>query len=247
MKQAAPIGNNRTGVLASDGRADAMQAEMERYAPSSQGTPFGAGVVRAMVRRETEAGLGTMPPPSNLQDAGLKEGAKAVAKRVSGTSPALLMDKLGQRLAFERMGTRLYEALLFKLEADGGYSGGPTKEGLQEILNEEHRHFVLLTEAIKHLAGDPTAMTPSADLSATASQGLLQVITDARTSLMQGLEAILIAELTDLDGWGLLGQLARGAGEMGLAEQFEEAERREEVHLRKVRTWIKAGLQEEGP
>lgn len=32
--------------------------------------------------------------------------------RVKGDSPTILLDKLGERLAFKRTGTRLYDALI---------------------------------------------------------------------------------------------------------------------------------------
>ena len=39
------------------------------------------------------------------------------------------MDKIGERLAFERTGTRLYEALVSKHEAFGSFPGGPSGAG----------------------------------------------------------------------------------------------------------------------
>src|SRR5690606_31701525 len=125
---------------------------------------------------------------------------------------------------FERSGTRLYEALLSKLEADGGFDDGPTRDDLVDILEEEHRHFALLVDVMRGLGGDPTAVTPSADLSATAPMGVVKVITDGRTTLLQGLEAILIAELTDRQGWESLVELAREAGKKELAQTFMQAE-----------------------
>lgn len=237
MRQTATTGDNRTGVVSSEGRSDAMQQDMERYAPTSHGTSEGAGKVRILYGRESQGGLGSVPPPSGLTDK-----AKAFIKEAKGAAPVVFMDKLGERIAFERTGTRLYEALVSKHEVDEGFEGGPSRNDLIEILNEEHRHFSLLTEAMQGLGGDPTAMTPSADLAATAAAGVLKVITDPRTTLLQGLEAILIAELADREGWQSLIELARNAGEEGLAEQFTEAEQTEEEHLDKVRSWLKAGL-----
>src|SRR3954468_16735745 len=61
---------------------------------------------------------------------------------------ALLMDKLGERLAFERSGTRLYDALLGKCKAAGAKI--PQKE-LQHIRDEEAMHFALVGAAIQSL------------------------------------------------------------------------------------------------
>jgi rubrerythrin len=237
MKQTASTGHNRTGIVASEGRAEEMQRDMERYAPSSHGTTEAAGKVRILYSREDAGrGLGSVPPPSGLTDK-----AKVLLKGVKGDKPVLFMDKLGERLAFERSGTRLYEALVSKHEVDGGFDGGPARRDLIDILNEEHRHFALLIEAMTEMGGDPTAMTPSADLAATASEGIVKVITDPRTSLFQGLEAILVAELTDCEGWRALNDLADQLGEQDLVEQFTAAERIEQDHLAKVRRWLQAG------
>ena len=70
---------------------------------------------------------------------------------------------------------------------------------------------------VKYTMGaDPTAETPSADVIGVASQGLLQVITDPRTTLSQSLEAMLTAELTDNDGWETLAALADDLGQTEL-------------------------------
>jgi len=151
------------------------------------------------------------------------------------------MDKLGERLAFERTGTRLYEALISKHDAFGSFAGGPSKADLEHICEEEYRHFTMLQAAVEQLGGDPTAVTPAANLSATASQGIPKVIVDPRTTLLQSLEAVLIAELSDNACWETLVELAQQAGENGLGQQFEHAYATEQEHLVKVRTWLAAG------
>ena len=47
----------------------------------------------------------------------------------AGGQPTLLMDKLGERLAFEHAGARLYEALLSKHRAYGSFDGRPERRG----------------------------------------------------------------------------------------------------------------------
>ena len=54
------------------------------------------------------------------------------------------------------------------------------------------------------------------------------------------LETMLVAELVDNDGGRLLIELTRTAGHDELAQHFRDAKTREEAHLEKVRTWIKA-------
>ena len=148
---------------------------------------------------------------------------------------------LGERLAFERSGTRLYEALVSKHDAFGSFAGGPSKGDLEAILQEEYRHFTMLASTIEQLGGDPTVVTPSADLQATASHGIVQVIVDPRTTLLQSLEAILLAELADNACWEALIALAEQAGEDTLVQPFEQALVTEQEHLMKVRAWLAAG------
>jgi hypothetical protein len=189
MNQQATVGTNRTGIAAAPQRAQEMLAGMEEFAPTSEGSAQDIARVRIAYAKEAEP-LGSMPLP-----AGMKNKAKTVMKAVMGAQPTLFMDKLGERLAFERSGTRLYEGLVSKHTAFGSFAGGPSQGDLQEILQEEYRHFTMLSSTIEQLGGDPTAVTPSADLHTTASQGIVKVIVDPRTTLLQSLEAILIAEL----------------------------------------------------
>jgi hypothetical protein len=109
------------------------------------------------------------------------------------------------------------------------------------ILGEELQHFHMLVEQIKSLGGDPTELTPSANVQLTASHGVGQVLVDPRTNLLQSLEAILLAELADNECWETLTGLARLAGQEELAEQCEEALVTEQEHLEKVRSWLAAG------
>jgi rubrerythrin len=131
--------------------------------------------------------------------------------------------------------------LISKHEAFGSFTGGPSKADLEHIHEEEYRHFTMLQAAIEQLGGDPTAVTPAANLSATASQGIPKVIVDPRTTLLQSLEAILVAELSDNACWETLVELAQQAGENDLTQQFEQALADEQDHLRKVRTWLASG------
>ena len=151
------------------------------------------------------------------------------------------MDKLGERLAFERTGTRLYEVLVSKHEAFGSFAGGPSRDDLEHIRQEEFEHYTLLQSVITQLGGDPTAVTPSADLHATAAHGIQMVLVDPRTTLLQSLEAILLAELADNACWEALIALAQQAGEAALVEPFERALTAEQEHLQKVRAWLAAG------
>jgi rubrerythrin len=235
MKQGATIGTNRTGIAAAPQRSQEMLTGMDEFPPTSQGSAADVAQVRIAYAQAAEP-LGSVPPPASM-----KGTVQTAVKAVMGEKPILFMDKLGERLAFERTGTRLYEALVSKHDASGSFAGGPSRDDLEHVLQEEYRHFTMLQSAIEQLGGDPTAVTPSANLHATAAHGINQVIVDPRTTLLQSLEAILIAELADNACWEALIELAQGAGEDKLVQHFQEALRNEQDHLAKVQAWLAAG------
>jgi len=148
-------------------------------------------------------------------------------------------------MAFERTGTRLYEALLTKFDVHGSWEGGPARRELEHFCGEEAQHFELLRKTIASLGADPTTVTPSADVAAVAGMGLGQVLTDPRTNLAQGLQAILLAELADHDGWEMLIRLSEGIGQKDLATQFRKALQEEDEHLSSVRRWLSVHAERE--
>ena len=235
MNQQATVGTNRTGIAAAPQRSQEMLTGMEAFPPTSEGSAQDIALVRIAYAQEA-APLGSVPLPASMT-----KQAKTALKAVMGAQPTLWMDKLGERLAFERSGTRLYEALVSKHNAFGSFAGGPSKGDLAAILQEEYSHFTMLSTTIEQLGGDPTVVTPSADLQATASHGIVQVLVDPRTTLLQSLEAILIAELADNACWEALIALAEQAGEDPLVQPFEQALVTEQEHLMKVRAWLAAG------
>lgn len=223
----APIGNNRTGAGAAPERAEEMVQGMDEFPPSSHGD----GHEVAQVRVDYSGGG---VPTGSIPEKGA-DGAK--------TDPKLapFLDKLGARLAFERAGTRLYDALLSKHEAFGVWSGGPAREDLEELRREEHDHFLLLQRCIGELGGDATSVTPSANLQLTAGRGIPDIAVDPRTNLLESLEAVLIAELADHENWDALVDLAEAHGLDRMAAEFREALATEDEHLHKVRDWVAAG------
>lgn len=231
-KASKSIGLNRTGIQASpiDARRTIEGAE--------QGTPAPVADLSGLAQEASHyaksgGAIGTMPPPGTIKGA-----AKSFVTALKGENANVLLDKLGERLAFERTGSRLYEGALTKLEAYGSWPGGPTREALEHILSEELGHFDLLKAAVEALGGDPTALTPSADVSAVTSMGVGQVVGDARMDLAQTLEAINVAELADNDGWDRLIELCRGMGQDAYADRFEQALENEREHLVMVRGWL---------
>jgi hypothetical protein len=177
--------------------------------------------------------IGSVPIPTTLKGA-----LVAAVDRIKGRRSAALIDKLGERLAFERTGTRLYEALLSKHETSSAWPAGPTRVELEQFHDEELAHFEMLCGAMAELGADPTAETPAADVIGVASSGILQVITDPRTTLAQSLQALLAAELVDNDGWQMLIDAARAADKEHLVPRFQKAQQEEAIHLGYVRRWL---------
>jgi bacterioferritin (cytochrome b1) len=226
-RAAEDMGGNLSGILA----APEMAKEQVEGAASSlimDGGPEMADAERAVY---IEEGF----PVGSLPDLPFDQEAKA-NEEVTGL--AVFMDKLSERLAFERMGTRLYDAFINKCETLGDDANDMTPVALQEIRDEEHRHFILLNEAITQLGGDPTVQSPCADTAAVASTGIMQVLTDPRTTVTQCLNALLTAELTDNAGWEMLIDLADELGHQDLSERFTEALANEQEHLMNVQSWL---------
>lgn len=230
------LGKNRTGVQSAPARTKEM-ADNTGAVPADPRGALAIGLERAE-RSDQAPPIGTMPMPGSLK--GL---AKTAMKAVQGEHASVFLDKLGERLAFERTGVRLYDAVLAKIPAAKTGEGTLTAEAVRAIRNEELAHFHLCKEAIEKLGGDPTAVTPSADVAAVASTGLMQVVTDPRVTLTQALAALLTAELTDNDGWKVLISMAEALGQQDLALRFAEALAAEDRHLLSVRTWVTERLE----
>jgi rubrerythrin len=261
--ESTTIGMNRTGAATSMDGARAMLQVASELSPASDIDTTQSKAERIRNIEDAES-VGSIPPPATLKGV-VKTGLATVA----GKQPSLLMDKIGERLAYERSGVRLYECLITKYEALGstedgalptaaealastdsdtklaGLEGESPAQTLMRIRAEEHAHFKLLSQAIIKLGGDPTAQTPCADVTATASMGFVQVLSDPRTTLAQCLNVMLSAELTDNAGWELLARLADDAGEQDLAGQFLSALGQEQEHLMIVRAWLEHVLTED--
>jgi rubrerythrin len=236
MHKPTDTGMNRTGVATSpiDSRRTVAGAEEAHTGGLLDGNALMAE--RAVWARSAEP-LGTVPPPASV-----KGMVKTVLEKLEGHKPTVFIDKLGERLAFERTGARLYEAVMAKVDAADSHPGGPTRAEIEQIHSAERRHFALVRDAILQVGADPTAMTPCADLIAVTGLGWVQAVSDPRTTLNQCLGVMLIAELADHDGWHLLIELADNFGFDDMAVQFRAALAEEERHVLRVRSWITTAL-----
>ncbi len=188
--------------------------------------------------------LGSVPMPGTV-----KGVVKSATKMLTGHHPNVFLNKLGERLAFERSGVRIYEQIILKCEHMAANRMDGLKlplEKLQAFHDQEAEHFHLLVECIEALGGDPTAQTPDADASGVAASGLMKVIMDPRTSVSQSLEAMLSIELTDNAAWELLIKLAEDMGLTKMAEKFRHALQQENVHLEHVKHWYEKSVREQG-
>jgi rubrerythrin len=238
MENATAIGMNRTGLdmapLAKRTMIEYAETEGAR-APESDGSFEAVHLAYA----EEAGGVGSVPLPATVKGA-----AKTAGSKIAGKNPEVLIDKLGERLAFERAGTRLYEAMLLKCGAADASNPVDVQE-LTHIRDDEERHFHLLHRCLERLGADPTAMTPSADIAGVQGMGLMQVITDPRTTIAQALNALLSAELTDNASWELLIELAEQVGQEDMAKEFMAALQSEQQHLSMVRGWLRQSVLQE--
>jgi bacterioferritin (cytochrome b1) len=219
---------NRTGVQTSPEMARELIEGAAAAIPSSEGGLEAIAEYRGEYIQEGFP-IGSLPTLPVSQEVRADDDAVGMA---------VLLDKLSERLAFERMGTRLYDVLINKVEVMGESSPGPKLADLQKIRDEELRHFLLLTTVVTELGGDPTVQSPCADVATVASLGIMQVLTDPRTNVTQCLQAILTAELTDNDGWRMLINLTDTLGFAELAVGFQDALKNEEEHLANIRIWL---------
>ena len=238
MENEIPTGTNRTGMKASpsDARELLEVRELQASVPAPE---LDHVALRAGYLVEAEP-VGSMPPPPTL-----KGMAGTAMKALSGKKMPVLLDKIAERAAFERTGTRLYDMMLQKVAVAPGLPAGMSIEGVQRIRDEEHAHFLLLTTAIEQLGGDPTAMTPCADVTGVQGMGLVQAMGEPRLTIAQALSTLLAAEVIDNASWELLIELAQQFGQDELAEQFAEALAAEQRHEATVKQWMATALSEE--
>ncbi len=237
-KSATEMGMNKTGVHMAPKDIEKMMKDIPPGVPAD-GDGSAIAAVRTSYIAEAEP-VGTVPPPGTI-----KGSAKATMQKLAGRNPEVLVDKLGERLAFERGGVRLYEALLTKYQATPEKLPGMSADQLTHFRDEEAKHFKIVAEALERLGADPTAQTPGADVSGVLNMGPMQVLDDPRMSIAQSLNALLVAELADHDGWELLIKLADDMGQTDMVSDFREALREEDEHLTHVRQWLEESVRGE--
>jgi ferritin-like protein len=225
------FGSNKTPSKRHSKMTKQMVDGYDEFPPSPEDTRVEATELRTDYICSSPT-FGSVPLPPTLSGA-LKMGVQTIA----GHDSAKLIDKLGERLAFERTGVRLYEAFITKGKSFGTELDFSVAWQYRE---EEAKHFALVRDCIEEMGGDPTAQTPCANAMAVAGMGLMQLLNDPRSTVAQSLEAILTAELTDCAGWDLLIELTAESKMSKWVERFQEAKKEEDVHLVTVKQWLRS-------
>ncbi|MCT9124187.1 ferritin-like domain-containing protein [Cupriavidus gilardii] len=244
MQQTTQMGVNRTGAQMSPIDTETMERYADNMGPDSgiddmnvpaESQP--AAEMRAQYIDEADP-VGSVPLPGTLKGA-----MSTTVDKLTGNRPEVLIDKLGERLAFERTGTRLYELMIAKCKEMDTSAVDPDVLGtLMHFHDEEAEHFAMVDETMRAIGADPTAVTPCADVAGVTAMGVLQTIADPRTNFAQCLNALLTAEMTDNAGWELLIKLATETGHTEMAQKFQQALTEEEQHMATIRQWLERAV-----
>lgn len=236
MQQSTYLGMNKTGAQMSPMATKSMQSYADENSPFIEDPMEEQAIssVRSEYAHEADK-VGSVPLPGTLTGA-----VSTGLSKLAGKNPEVLIDKLGERLAYERTGVRLYQTMIDKVSAMTDIATLPFGIGdLEHIRDEELEHMHMLAEIVESLGADPTAQTPCADTIAVASGGVMQVLSDPRTSIPQCLVALLSAELTDDAGWELLIQVAKATGQPDkMLRRLKKAEKEEGEHIDRVQDWL---------
>lgn len=241
MEKHTSMGMNRTGADMSPMHSKEMKRGAEQL---TKVTPAGSEQCNAIEQQYLQNAnqLGSVPVPGTL-----KGMFKSTMEKATGRNPEVFINKLGQRLAFERSGTRLYETVIRKCEhlSRAGEKLPFDLGELEHIRNEELQHFHLLKRCIEDIGADPTAMTPDADVAGVVGMGYARALGDPRTTVSQCLDLLLELELADNAAWEMLVVLARDMGMDDMAKEFHRAEEQEDQHKQKLYAWCQAAIKAE--
>lgn len=234
MEKSTQLGMNRTGTDMSPIHSKAMLKGQKLFEVGPIDVTAMAAIRSSYIKLEEP--VGSVPLPGTLK--GVLTSGK---EKMTGHNPEVLINKLGERLAFERSGVRLYDALIMKVEADQAEAGESviSLDLLKQFREEEYEHFLMVKEVMESVGADPTAQTPDADVAGLAALGIQKVMTEPRTSLSQCLEALLTAEMTDNGAWELLVDICEEMGLDDTSARFREALAQEDTHLKHIKSWVR--------
>jgi bacterioferritin (cytochrome b1) len=137
-----------------------------------------------------------------------------------------VIDLLTERLAFERSGVKLYDAIIRKMEQ----SPEPAISEMLDQMREHRADEKGLEEQIRSLGGDAHAETELSRLVTRESVGIEDVV-EHDPELPHLFHALLAAELVDNAGWDLLAAIADEANDKDARKAFKKRLHEEEEHL----------------
>src|SRR5690606_20865482 len=169
MEQSTELGANKTGIDMSPVHSKKMIEGSERVFTSNGDGKTALNLFEQHYIENADP-LGSVPLPGTV-----KGMMKSAMKTVTGHHPQVFINKLGERLAYERSGVRIYEQLINKCEyaVDKAMIDCQVPHDLlYGFRGQEADPFVLVTGCLKTLGADPAAQTPDADASDVASPRL---------------------------------------------------------------------------
>ena len=176
MKQTATVGTNRTGVAVAPERLQEMLSGMEEFPPSAQGNAQEIAQVRIAYAQLAEP-PGSVPLPPTLKGK-IATTVQAIKEEQfsSWTSSGSGWRSSGRARASMKPWSRSMTPMAASRAARAGTISSTCCR---------NTGATMLQAAIEQLGGDPTAVTPSANLQATAAHGIQKVVVDPRTTLLQ--------------------------------------------------------------
>jgi rubrerythrin len=156
-------------------------------------------------------------------------------EKLARNNAAFVLDVLSGRLAFERTGVKLYDAVIDKIERKAEPRFHAIVGQLRHIREEEKEHEEWLEAQIRSLGGHPEHQSEMAKLELEEGSGIERVIVDGHEKVIHLLHALLAAELADNAGWDVLVKLAGEAGDREAKAQFALRLAQEAKHLLYIR------------
>ena len=160
--------------------------------------------------------------------------------RAQDYDPAILANRLRQRMAFASTGVELYDSILTRFE---GAMAPPTSEVvsmevLRRFREEQAQRVALLETILAELGVNPSVPPSPADDSLLAAMGLPRVIQEPQTTELQCLEAAQLAEFSDNTAWENLQELCLGMGLSNVIARFSKPLSQGKIHQEKLTDWI---------
>jgi rubrerythrin len=150
-----------------------------------------------------------------------------------------LMARLSEFLAVEQGGKKIYQRAL-QMARDP-----EVQKKFQIFYEQTIKHEEILSRIIRELGGDPTWMSPTAQLAEAKAAGLLRTLdqTEGLTPKqveLNAMENVVLAEAKDHADWELLGKIARQTTDSTLSKilkpAVDEVEPEEDQHLNWTKT-----------